>query len=65
MTFRGGAELRQTYNRARAEGFGFFASNLTTPEILVGLVRGAERTGSDVVLQIGRASCRERVYCEV
>ena len=54
MTFRGGAELRETYDRSRGGGYGFFASNLTTPEILVGLVRGAERTGSDVVLQLKR-----------
>jgi fructose-bisphosphate aldolase class II len=54
VTFRRGSELRTVYDRARAEGYGFFASNLTTPEILVGLVRGAERTGSDVVLQLKR-----------
>jgi len=54
MTFHGGEELREVYDRARAEEYGFFASNLTTPEILVGLVRGAERTGSDVVLQLKR-----------
>jgi len=54
MTFRRGAALREVYDRARTEEYGFFASNLTTPEILVGLVRGAERTGSDVVLQLKR-----------
>jgi fructose-bisphosphate aldolase class II len=54
MTFHGGEELLETYDRARAEEYGFFASNVTTPEILVGLVRGAERTDSDVVLQVKR-----------
>ncbi|MEF8841067.1 MAG: class II fructose-bisphosphate aldolase [Haloarculaceae archaeon] len=54
MTFGRGPALRETYDRARAEGYGFFASNVTTPEILVGLVRGAERTDSDVVLQLKR-----------
>jgi len=54
MTLRRGAALREVYDRARTEEYGFFASNLTTPEILVGLVRGAERTGSDVVLQLKR-----------
>jgi fructose-bisphosphate aldolase class II len=54
MTFRRGVALREVYHRARAEQFGFFASNVTTPEILVGVVRGAERTGSDVVLQLKR-----------
>jgi ketose-bisphosphate aldolase len=54
MTFRHGTGLREVYARARTEGYGFFASNVTTPEILVGLTRGAERTGSDVVLQLKR-----------
>jgi fructose-bisphosphate aldolase class II len=54
MSFRRGADLREAYDRAKAGGYGFFASNVTTPEILVGLVRGAERTGSDVVLQLKR-----------
>ena len=54
MTFRHGTDLSEVYARAREGGYGFFASNITTPEILVGLVRGAERTGSDVVLQLKR-----------
>jgi len=54
MTFHRGGRLRSVYDRARAEEFGFFASNLTTPEILVGLLRGAERTGSDLVVQLKR-----------
>ena len=54
MTFRGGSALGEVYDHARAEGHGFFASNLTTPEILVGLIRGAARAGSDVVLQLKR-----------
>ena len=54
MTFHRGSELERVYDRARSEAFGFFASNITTPEILVGLVRGTERTGSDVVLQLKR-----------
>jgi fructose-bisphosphate aldolase class II len=54
MTFHRGGQLRSVYDRARAESFGFFASNITTPEIFVGLLRGAERTGSDLVVQLKR-----------
>lgn len=54
MPYHRGAELRRAYERATATGYGFVASNITTLDTAVGLLNGAERAGSDVVLQIKR-----------
>jgi ketose-bisphosphate aldolase len=54
MPYYGGTELSDVYSAAREEGYGFFASNVTHPDILVGLLRGADRVGSDAVVQVGR-----------
>lgn len=51
--FRGG-ELADCYERARYEGYGFVASNVTHPDIATGLVAGAVDAGSDLLIQIKR-----------
>ncbi|WP_435101843.1 class II fructose-bisphosphate aldolase [Halarchaeum sp. P4] len=45
--------LRECYARAEDEGYGFFASNVTHFEILVGLLRGSAAVDSDLVVQLG------------
>jgi fructose-bisphosphate aldolase class II/tagatose 1,6-diphosphate aldolase GatY/KbaY len=56
MPYYDGAVLSDVYSAARADGYGFFASNVTHLDILVGLLQGADRVGSDAVVQLGRDS---------
>ncbi|SFG86448.1 fructose-bisphosphate aldolase, class II [Halopelagius inordinatus] len=54
MPYASGAELSDVYGRARENGYGFVASNVTETNILAGLVDGAERAESDLVVQVKR-----------
>jgi fructose-bisphosphate aldolase class II len=54
MPYASGAELADVYGRARGGGYGFVASNVTETNILTGLVNGAARVGSDLVVQVKR-----------
>ncbi|MDS0295290.1 class II fructose-bisphosphate aldolase [Halogeometricum luteum] len=48
------AALEDCYERARAGSYGFFASNVTHFDVLVGLLRGSASVDSDLVVQLGR-----------
>jgi fructose-bisphosphate aldolase class II/tagatose 1,6-diphosphate aldolase GatY/KbaY len=54
MSHLDGTELPATYAAAREGGYGFFASNVTHPDILVGLLWGADRVDADLVVQCNR-----------
>jgi len=54
MTYHHGDELRAVYRDARTGGYGFFASNAVQFDILVGLLRGADRVDSDLIVQLNR-----------
>ena len=54
MVYYRGSELAAVYEAAQAGGYGFVASNVTHPDIVVGLVNGAVAADSDVVLQVKR-----------
>lgn len=54
MAYYRGSELAAVYAAARKGGYGFVASNVTHPDIVVGLVNGAVAADSDVVLQVKR-----------
>lgn len=56
MPYDDGAALSTVYSAARDEGYGFFASNSTHFDILLGLLRGASRVDADAVLQVSRES---------
>jgi len=56
MPYKDGAALSSVYAAAREAGYGFFASNVTQFDILVGLLRGADRVGADAVVQVSRES---------
>jgi fructose-bisphosphate aldolase class II/tagatose 1,6-diphosphate aldolase GatY/KbaY len=56
MPYKDGAELSSVYAAAREGGYGFFASNVTQFDILVGLLRGADRVDADAVVQVSRES---------
>ncbi|MCU4744013.1 class II fructose-bisphosphate aldolase [Natronoglomus mannanivorans] len=52
MPYCHGDDLERAYRHARDGGYGFFASNVVQFDILVGLLRGADRVESDLVVQI-------------
>ncbi|MFC6733861.1 class II fructose-bisphosphate aldolase [Haladaptatus sp. DYSN1] len=53
MTATGTISLRECYDRAREGRYGFFASNVTHFDILVGLLQGSAAADSDLVVQLG------------
>jgi fructose-bisphosphate aldolase class II len=56
MPYASGPELSEAYARARRGGYGFVASNVTETNIMRGLIEGAERASSDLVVQVKRDS---------
>jgi fructose-bisphosphate aldolase class II/tagatose 1,6-diphosphate aldolase GatY/KbaY len=48
------ATLRECYKDAKSGRYGFFASNVTHFEILVGLLRGSASVDADLIVQLGR-----------
>ncbi|WP_436926982.1 class II fructose-bisphosphate aldolase [Halosimplex amylolyticum] len=56
MPYHDGAALSSVYSAAREGGYGFFASNVTQFDILVGVLQGADRVGADAVVQVSRDS---------
>ena len=52
MPFYGGSELANVYDDALEKGFGLVASNIAEPNILMGLMEGAARADSDLLLQL-------------
>jgi len=57
MTFRGGADLSTVYDDALDEGFGLIASNIAEPNTMIGLIEGAQRVDSDLLLQMSNGAC--------
>jgi hypothetical protein len=56
MPYHDGGQLPGLYAAARRGGYGFFASNVTQFDVLVGLLWGADRAGADLIVQTGRDS---------
>ncbi|MFD1598318.1 class II fructose-bisphosphate aldolase [Halobellus rarus] len=52
MPFYGGSELANVYDDALEKGFGLVASNIAEPNIMMGLMEGAARKNSDLLLQL-------------
>jgi ketose-bisphosphate aldolase len=52
MAYHYGDELIETYETAQNEAYGFFASNVTQFDILLGFIRGASQANSDLVTQL-------------
>jgi fructose-bisphosphate aldolase class II len=57
MTFHGGSQLATVYDDALDEGFGLIASNIAEPNTMIGLMEGAERVDSDLLLQMSNGAC--------
>lgn len=56
LTFKGGEELRKVYEKAKREGYGFIASNVAEPNILMGLLEGSSEKNSDLVTQLSHSA---------
>lgn len=56
MPFKSGKELRKVYKKAKEENYGFIASNVAEPNILLGLLDGSEKKDSDLVLQLSSSA---------
>ncbi|GAA0301893.1 class II fructose-bisphosphate aldolase [Halarchaeum salinum] len=54
MPYYDGVELSSTYADASERGYGFFASNVTHVDVLLGLLQGADSADSDLVVQVNR-----------
>ena len=57
MTFHGGSDLATVYDDALDSGFGLIASNIAEPNTMIGLIEGAERVDSDLLLQMSNGAC--------
>jgi len=57
MTFHGGSDLSTVYDDALDEGFGLIASNIAEPNTMMGLMQGAQRVDSDLLLQMSNGAC--------
>jgi fructose-bisphosphate aldolase class II len=57
MTFHGGSDLATVYDDALDEGFGLIASNIAEPNTMMGLMQGAQRANSDLLLQMSNGAC--------
>ncbi len=58
MPFLSGSELEQVYGRAKESGYGFIASNIVEPNVLIGLLEAAEAKDSDLVLQMSNGASK-------
>lgn len=56
MPFLSGTYLEKVYSDAKESGYGFIASNIAEPNILIGLFEAAQETKSDLVLQISNSA---------
>jgi fructose-bisphosphate aldolase class II len=57
VTYRGGGELAAVYDDALEAGFGLVASNVAEPNTTIGLLQGAARADSDLLLQMSNGAC--------
>lgn len=57
MPLKGGSELSDVYDDALEKGFGLVASNIAEPNTMMGLMEGASRVESDLMLQLATGAC--------
>lgn len=56
MPFGNEQELRCVYQRMKRDGFAFIASNIAEPNVLLGLLEGAEASKADLLVQISHGA---------
>jgi fructose-bisphosphate aldolase class II len=57
VTFYGGTELASVYDEALDGRFGLVASNIAEPNTMTGLMQGAAKADSDLLLQMSNGAC--------
>ncbi|SFR41561.1 class II fructose-bisphosphate aldolase [Halogeometricum limi] len=57
MPFYGGSELGKVYDDALEDGFGLVASNVAETNVMMGLMEGASRENSDLLMQLSGGAC--------
>jgi len=57
MGFHGGTDLASVYDDALTGGFGLIASNVAETNVMMGLMEGASRADSDLLLQMSNGAC--------
>jgi Fructose/tagatose bisphosphate aldolase len=57
MAFYQGDKLADVYNDALTQGFALVASNIAEPNTMIGMMEGAERANSDLLLQMSNGAC--------
>lgn len=58
MPLKGGEELKKVYEKAKDEEYGFVASNIAEPNILMGLLDGSSEKKSDLVTQLSHSASK-------
>ena len=58
MPFMDGFELDRVYKEAKKGGYGFMASNIVEPNILIGLLEASKEKESDLVLQMSSGAAK-------
>lgn len=58
MPFYRGEELKKVYGKAKREGYGFIASNIAEPNVLIGLLEAGQEKNADVVLQLSKGAAK-------
>ncbi len=58
MPFLDGFALERIYKKAKREGYGFIASNIAEPNVLIGLLEASESKKADLVLQLSTGACK-------
>ncbi len=57
MPFYTGEKLAAVYDDALEDGFGLVASNVAEPNVMMGLMEGAQRANSDLLIQMSNGAC--------
>ncbi len=58
MPFMDGFELDRVYEEAKKGGYGFMASNIVEPNVLIGLLEASKEKESDLVLQMSSGAAK-------
>lgn len=58
MPFYHGQELKKVYGKAKEENYGFIASNVAEPNVLVGILEAGQEKNADVVIQLSKGAAK-------
>ncbi len=58
MPFLSGNELEKVCKKAKREGYGFIASNIAEPNVLIGVLEASKNKKSDLILQLSTGAAK-------